>query len=199
MKLHMRDEPFFRSNVINQQMLEDNIEKIETTRSCPTGFFNKELKKTSTVELLHIRRSAYEYLNAKSQKTKNLEFVYLIKRINKELKNRNINVPIYNISNPKNYSDFDEISAFLNKKQDIHNGEYCYLARKHIKDNSNDDCIENMIIRTHFFSYGCFNLPNFIQDDISQSKIALAYDNDLKENVEVVKQQPEESFASSTV
>lgn len=173
MKLPAQDEHFFKPTIINHQMLENKIEKLETTRSCPTGFFNRELKANSTLELLHLRRSIFEYLSVKSQKTRNLEFVHLIKRINKELKNRNVNVPICNIKKPKEKTNYDEVSTYLYSKQGQYNGEYCYLARRRSNDSVEDECLKNTIISTQFFGFRNFfpdlAIPGFIHDRINES------------------------------
>lgn len=173
MKLQGHDDPFYKLNVLNEHMLEKKIEKLETTRSCPTGYFNSELKGTSTIELLHLRKTLFEYLSIKSQKTRNLEFIYLIKRINKELSNRGIKTPIGDIisfekSNNCNLSQFDEVSEFLNTRQDEKFlGEYCYLARKRTQ-NLEEECFENLIITTHYFGINKMIplsvIPDFIQD-----------------------------------
>lgn len=174
MKLPGNDETI-KTNMLNQKMLEDQIEELQTTRSCPTGYFDCELKKTATVELLYLRKSLYEYLNGKSKKTRNLQFIHLIKRINKELTDRNVNIPIRNINCYDSLKNFDEISIYLNSSMSSYGGEYCYLARK--RSGSSDKSIspENIIISTNYFSFSNIlpqsAIPNFIQDNNIKNQI----------------------------
>ena len=89
----------FALKLMSSSMLEDQIKELKTTRSCPTGYSDNELKSTSTIELLHLRKATYEYLNLKSTKTRNVQFILLVKRINKELERRGVNIPISTIDN----------------------------------------------------------------------------------------------------
>lgn len=167
MKLPCRVEEI-KSQMINQKMLENQIEELETTRSCPTGYFDCELKSTATLELLYLRKSLYEYLKLKSRKTRNLQFIHLIKRINKELKSRKVEIPICDMEYANSLKDFDEISIYLNSSLSSYEGEYCYLARKQSNSLSKDQYVENFIISTNYFSFSSFlpntAIPNFIQD-----------------------------------
>jgi len=58
-------------------------------RSCPTGFNEEELSSMSTIEIISLRKTTLEYLKTKSLKSRNKEFVFLLKRISEELTKRN--------------------------------------------------------------------------------------------------------------
>lgn len=77
-----------KKQFITKNQLEKEISNLCTTRSCPTGFKEKELKQSLTEDLLNLRKLTFEYLKFRSNKTRNVEFVHLIKRINQELKER---------------------------------------------------------------------------------------------------------------
>lgn len=79
---------------ITKFQLEDEIENLYTTRSCPTGYKEKELKKSTNEELLSLRDMTFEYLKFRSSKTRNVEFIHLVKRINSELSERGLNTNI---------------------------------------------------------------------------------------------------------
>lgn len=174
----------FALKLMNSSMLEDQIKELRTTRSCPTGYSDCELRSTSTIELLHLRKETYEYLNLKSSKTRNVQFILLVQRINKELDRRNINIPISTIeiancvtsSNSKKAADpkpeFDEISHYMqivNDRNDSNKGEYCYLTRKRgVK--STQLVLDSMVLCNSHFSITNKDkkIPEFLQDSITE-------------------------------
>lgn len=166
--------------LLNSSMLEDQITELKTTRSCPTGYSEKELRGTETIELLHLRKTTYEYLNLRSSKTRNAEFIYLVKRINKELERRKVNIPVSQIDisnnkpqamNPKKALDYntsmlDEINHYVQLLNNEDKGEYCYLARKR-GVSSKELVIDNFAIcNTHFNieKMSENHIPDFLQD-----------------------------------
>lgn len=177
------------TKLLNSSMLEDEICELKTSRSCPTGYSMKELKNSDTLELLHLRKTTYEYLNLRSSKTRNAEFIFLVKRINKELERRKINVPVTKVdfsdekllsNNYKKVGDplpnaFDEISNYLQMYQkNDKGGEYCYLARK--RGTSNKEIVlDNLAICNSHFKIAKNSqnfIPDFLQDSLPQTDLS---------------------------
>lgn len=170
----------FGLNLLNSSMLEDQIKELRTTRSCPTGYSEQELRSTSTVELLYLRKTTYEYLNLKSSKTRNVQFILLVQRINKELMRRNVYIPVTCIdrgsyegiaSAQDNKSvEFDEVSHYIQNINNQDNGEYCYLTRKRgIK--SNRLILDSIVICNSHFSitkHSERKIPEFLDDKITE-------------------------------
>lgn len=168
--------------LLNSSMLEDQIEELETTRSCPTGYSSRELRSTETIELLHLRKTTFEYLNLRSSKTRNVEFVHLVKRINKELERRKVNIPVsqINLKNEESHSVslakaaennsnmLDEINNYVLLLQNADKGEYCYLARKR-GASSKEIVIDNLAICNSHFNIAKISensIPEFLQDNL---------------------------------
>lgn len=188
--------------LLNSSMLENEIQELETTRSCPTGYSKRELRNTETIELLHLRKTTYEYLNLRSSKTRNAEFIYLVKRINRELERRKINIPVSqidtnNIDKLLNASskdskecisnilkEFNDYAELLNKTD---KGEYCYLARKR-GASTKEIVIDNFAICNSHFGIAKTSenlMPGFLQDDLPnpQEKNKQSFDYDLFSSV----------------
>lgn len=141
----------FRQRFLNTQTAQELVENLDTCRSCPTGFYEGELKNTSTIELLHLRKSIYDYLNHKSTKTRNVQFIYLLKRINKELTKRNVKLPYFVLLSK-------ELSMQL---QPIIEKEHIYLMKKRkLMNFENLDGFDfSLVISNQNFSVVC-NMPN---------------------------------------
>lgn len=80
-----------KKTYLTKNQVENDLENLYTTRSCPTGYKERELKNCSTDELQNLRKITFEYLKFRSSKTRNVQFVHLVKRINKELQDRKVN------------------------------------------------------------------------------------------------------------
>lgn len=172
----------FALKLLSSSMLENQIKELKTTRSCPTGYSDSELKSTSTIELLHLRKETYEYLNLKSSKTRNVQFILLVQRINKELERRNVNIPISTINiisngvstsntiKSKSKVKFDEISHYMQIINDRNKGEYCYLTRKRgVK--STQLVLDSVVLCNSHFSITKNKekeIPEFLQDRITK-------------------------------
>lgn len=208
----------FELKLINSSMLEDQIKQLKTTRSCPTGFSDQELKSTATIELLHLRKTTYQYLNLKSSKTRNVQFILLIQRINKELMRRNVYIPVSSIEEAsiktdnfiapeKKSHEFDEITHFI-QQQIItkDSGQYCYLARKR-GVNSNRLILDSTVIyNSHFSISKNFekNFPQFLQDNlveplIKKSQVQVSEENSTHSTSEFSKKAECKKILSSPV
>lgn len=167
------EESKFSLKLISSSMLENQIKDLKMTRSCPTGYDEREIRGSPTVELLHLRKTAFEYLNMKSSKTRNIQFVLLVGRINKELERRKVNIPVSSLEN--NFSciptsncegDFDEISHYMQNLNRSDKGEYCFLTQK-IGYASKELVLDSMVLCNSHFSFSkypqtCF--PSFLHD-----------------------------------
>lgn len=174
---------------LNPPTIESQIRKYKLTRSCPTGFDNEELSRTSTLELLHLRKSVYEYLNFKSVKTRNIQFIALVKRINEELERRNVKVPIsitlhkkcrkLNKIKAEEQELINEIDMLLSKGEAE---EHCYLLKKRNFDRGNTEFDQAALISTKHFSIKSskkLNVPDFLQDSIHNPKTSLGNCNSM--------------------
>lgn len=70
----------------------EKIDSLKTTfdRNTFIGFDLEEIKKTSSSDLLMIRKPIYAYLKSTKLKKRNANFIDVFKRINNELRERNI-------------------------------------------------------------------------------------------------------------
>jgi len=144
MKCEENKAKFFEESFLNkktfltQTQVENEIENLYTTRSCPTGYKERELKNCTTEELQNLRKITFEYLKFRSSKTRNVQFVHLVKRINKELEDRNVNT---NMS-----LCLLEYSKSMENNNTIFSGEYT-LTKKLSNSNSNaSECsLEDLI------------------------------------------------------
>jgi len=111
-----------KKTYMTKHQVEDEIENLYTTRSCPTGYKESELKSSTTDELLNLRKITFEYLKYRSSKTRNVQFIYLIKRINGELSDRKINtnmtmiIPEYAKTNESTNNTINSGEYTLTKK-----------------------------------------------------------------------------------
>jgi hypothetical protein len=64
--------------------------KIKFDRNSFIGFDKEEIEKSSTTDLLMIRKPVLEYLRSTKLKKRNANFMDVFKRINKELRARKI-------------------------------------------------------------------------------------------------------------
>lgn len=168
--------------LLNSSLLMKQLKQLPTMRSCPTGYDKMELETMPTLELLHLRKTTYEYLKLKSSKTRNSQFVELVRRINKELHRRSINIPVsindqelakhcYS-ENSKNKVSFDELihyTQILNKRSI---GEYCYLTIKRGKVSSKELILDSMVLcNSHFQISSSYqqSFPQFLHDNSSMS------------------------------
>jgi len=71
-------------------MDKNSFTKFTFDRNTFIGFDQEEIEKTSTNELLMVRKHVYEYLKSTKLKKRNANFIEVFKRINKELRTRNI-------------------------------------------------------------------------------------------------------------
>lgn len=68
--------------------LEDNLTLDRFDRNTFIGFDEKEINKTSTEDLLLLRRPVYAYIKSTKLKKRNANFIEVFKRINRELARR---------------------------------------------------------------------------------------------------------------
>lgn len=153
---------------LTSKQVENQIETLKTSRSCPTGYSERELRACSNEELLNLRNLTFEYLKNRSSKTRNVQFIHLIKRINAELNLRNIDTHIslqemdytktsklfntdfcgeYTLNNKqpkidKNY-DFADIASSLNDNINSVETSTTYNTNKALSSNININNINN--------------------------------------------------------
>lgn len=107
--------------VLTKNQVENEIENLYTTRSCPTGFEEEELKDCTNEELINLRNMTFEYLKFRSSKTRNVQFVHLVKRINQELFKRKVDTSLV-LSCP----EYSKSTVSCNT---IYGGEYTLTKR----------------------------------------------------------------------
>lgn len=133
-----------KKSCFTHNKVESEIENLSTTRSCPTGFASQELKRCSIKELLNLRRITFEYLKYRSSKTRNVQFIHLIKRINKELSERDCyddnDFSLYD------YSRIDEFSEYINVNNEriCINGSYKLIKKANSEKNNEIDENNNL-------------------------------------------------------
>jgi hypothetical protein len=120
-KLFESSTVIVQPEVLTKNQVENEIENLYTTRSCPTGYKEQELKNCSIEELINLRSMTFEYLKFRSSKTRNVQFVHLIKRINQELFKRNVDTSLV-LSCP----EYSKSTVSLNT---IFGGEYTLTKR----------------------------------------------------------------------
>jgi hypothetical protein len=169
--------------ILTKNQVENEIENLYTTRSCPTGYEEEELKNCTNEELINLRNMTFEYLKFRSSKTRNVQFVHLIKRINQELFKRKVDTSLV-LSCP----EYSKSTVSCNT---IYGGEYTLTRRsgpnitepivpKSISESSMGS-IESKpprekcyVIFTKYFTVKAveeIKIPNFIHDiDLDNSK-----------------------------
>lgn len=116
---------------LTKTQVENEIENLYTTRSCPTGYEEEEIKNCTNEELINLRNMTFEYLKYRSSKTRNVQFVHLIKRLNQELIMRKVDTNLILNSN-----DYSKSTVSFNT---IYGGEYT-LTRRSGSSNAEGSC-----------------------------------------------------------
>lgn len=171
---------------IHPLTIQDELSKLKTSRACPTGFNEKEIKRTMTLELIDLRKSIYEYLNGKACKTRNIEFVHLIKRISQELDRRNMKVPVSVARAPIKSGPTNDLGNNMIDSLNIMlcqniSSEHSYLLKKRNKGNYNKFCFDEVISSNHFslVSVAPLSVPSFLNDKLE----AICVDNKLAKKI----------------
>jgi len=182
-------KPELNKDFLTPTEVEIEVENMCTSRSCPTGYKENELKDCSTIELLNLRKITFEYLRFRSSKTRNVQFVFLIKRINKELSSRNVDCG-------ENIRPLEYITVLnSNCSNNCIEGEYSLLKRKHANDrlgssdgseetcdNSSDHSKnKHLSIFTKYFSFvnqpKKIEIPSFLHDKLDKFEITTNNNN----------------------
>lgn len=214
-RCHIKDQSKIEVKLLNYSMLEDHINLLKTTRSCPTGYNASELRETSTVELLYLRKTTYEYLNLKALKTRNAQFIRLVERINRELESRKVNIPISKIETITDNSAisipsfnkgkivFDEVNHYIQTfNQAIQ--EYCYLTHKRRNtsiDQMPDDSSSMILCNSHFTisNQSQRTIPQFLQDCLPQIHLKEQQSNDFELFSQLTREETSKfSFRNTT-
>jgi hypothetical protein len=120
------------------------------------GFDMAEIKQNSTEDLLMLRRSIYDYLNAKNLKKRNPKYMDVYKRINKELSLRNAENKYIPIQNTKNEAKSDRSDSFSAKS-------LFEFFEKEKRNENKEDLLKNKTKNSSNFDF-----PNFLNDKINK-------------------------------
>jgi hypothetical protein len=170
---------------LTKHQVEDEIENLYTTRSCPTGYKESELRSSTVEELLNLRKITFEYLKYRSSKTRNVQFIYLIKRINMELSERKINtnmtmvIPEYAKTNESSNNTIISGEYTLTKKinetdkkkdpfEDLYDLSFSGDLWNNITEKKDKEKEKKYVIHTKYFSMktkGKLSVPQSFQDN----------------------------------
>lgn len=178
-----------KKTYMTKHQVEDEIENLYTTRSCPTGYKESELRSSTVEELLNLRKITFEYLKYRSSKTRNVQFIYLIKRINMELSERKINtnmtmvIPEYaktneSLNNTINSGEYTLTKKISNndgdkklgkdKFEDLYDLSFSGDLWNNITEKKDKEKEKKFVIHTKYFSMktkGKLQVPQLFQDN----------------------------------
>lgn len=158
-----------------------NIMTVNFNHNTFVGYDLEEISKTTSDDLLMLRRAIYGYLSSDKLKKRNKNFITVYNNINKELVNRNVLKHSVKIS--KNVNSFFNTTKMTKKIEGLSDKNKAKHDEKDekikIKNTSNDDKLLKKKRSSTPKNKNYFSIPDFFNDKSNKDDSFQALQSDL--------------------